>query len=46
VRITVPHQYVWGNRDIALTRRAAELTADYVDGSYEFRGLLCRPLAA
>src|SRR5215217_4707381 len=38
-RITVPTTYVWGNRDIALTRRAAELTADYVDGSYEFREL-------
>jgi len=38
-RITVPTTYVWGNRDIALTRRAAELTADYVDGGYEFREL-------
>jgi hypothetical protein len=28
-----------GHRDIALTRRATELTADYVDGSYELREL-------
>jgi hypothetical protein len=30
---------VWGNRDFAVTRRAAELTTDYVDGGYEFREL-------
>ena len=38
-RITVPTTYVWGNRDVSVTRRAAELTTDYVDGSYEFREL-------
>jgi pimeloyl-ACP methyl ester carboxylesterase len=38
-RIQVPTMYVWGNRDFALKRRAAELTADYVKGPYEFREL-------
>jgi pimeloyl-ACP methyl ester carboxylesterase len=38
-RITVPTTYIWGNRDIVVTRRAAELTADFVDGRYEFREL-------
>ena len=38
-RIKVPTTYVWGNRDFAVTRRAAELTSDYVDGGYEFREL-------
>jgi pimeloyl-ACP methyl ester carboxylesterase len=39
--IRVPTRYVWGNRDFALKRRAAELTADYVTGQYEFRELDC-----
>ena len=34
-RITVPTTYVWGRDDPALTRRAVELTADYVAGPYE-----------
>jgi pimeloyl-ACP methyl ester carboxylesterase len=34
-RITVPTSYVWGRHDLALSRRAAELTADYVVGPYE-----------
>jgi pimeloyl-ACP methyl ester carboxylesterase len=38
-QIRVPTRYVWGNRDFALKRRAAELTADYVTGQYEFREL-------
>jgi pimeloyl-ACP methyl ester carboxylesterase len=38
-RIDVPTTYVWGNRDFAVKRRAAELTTDYIDGSYEFREL-------
>jgi pimeloyl-ACP methyl ester carboxylesterase len=38
-RINVPTMFVWGNRDIAVNRRAAELTADYVDATYEFREL-------
>jgi pimeloyl-ACP methyl ester carboxylesterase len=38
-RIKVPTTFVWGNRDIAVNRRAAELTAHYVDASYEFREL-------
>src|SRR5215211_1561279 len=38
-RIAVPTTYVWGNRDTAVKRRAAELTANYVDGHYEFREL-------
>jgi pimeloyl-ACP methyl ester carboxylesterase len=33
--IKVPTSYVWGRHDVALTRRAAELTADYVQGPYE-----------
>ncbi len=35
-RIRVPTRYVWGRRDFALGRRAAELTGDYVTGPYEF----------
>ena len=35
-RVTVPTTYVWGSGDFALGRRAAELTADYVRGPYEF----------
>jgi pimeloyl-ACP methyl ester carboxylesterase len=34
-RITVPTSYVWGRHDLALSRRAVELTADYVVGPYE-----------
>ncbi|MDV3219794.1 alpha/beta fold hydrolase [Intrasporangium sp.] len=35
-RVTVPATYVWGSRDAALGRRAAELTRDHVTGPYEF----------
>jgi pimeloyl-ACP methyl ester carboxylesterase len=34
-RVKVPTSYVWGRHDVALTRRAVELTADYVVGPYE-----------
>jgi pimeloyl-ACP methyl ester carboxylesterase len=34
-RITVPTSYIWGRHDFALSRRAVELTADYVVGPYE-----------
>jgi pimeloyl-ACP methyl ester carboxylesterase len=34
-RIKVPTSYVWGRHDIALARRAVELTAAYVVGPYE-----------
>ena len=34
-QITVPTTYIWGRHDVALARRAAELTADYVKGPYE-----------
>jgi pimeloyl-ACP methyl ester carboxylesterase len=34
-RIKVPTSYVWGRHDIALARRAVELTADHVVGPYE-----------
>jgi pimeloyl-ACP methyl ester carboxylesterase len=33
--IKVPTSYVWGRRDSVLSRRAVELTADYVVGPYE-----------
>jgi pimeloyl-ACP methyl ester carboxylesterase len=33
--IKVPTSYVWGRHDFALSRRAVELTADYVVGPYE-----------
>jgi pimeloyl-ACP methyl ester carboxylesterase len=33
--IKVPTSYVWGRHDFALSRRAVELTADYVEGPYE-----------
>lgn len=33
---TVPTTYVWGGRDPALGRTAAELTADHVSGDYRF----------
>lgn len=35
-RITVPMSYVWGTRDFALGREAAEKSAEYVSGPYEF----------
>jgi pimeloyl-ACP methyl ester carboxylesterase len=35
-RSKVPTTFVWGSKDIALGRRAAELTGDYVTGPYEF----------
>lgn len=38
-RISVPTLYVWGARDPALGRHAAEATAKFVSGEYEFRVL-------
>lgn len=35
-RVTVPTTYVWGSKDFALGRHAAELTAEHVTGPYEF----------
>jgi pimeloyl-ACP methyl ester carboxylesterase len=35
-RVRVPTTYVWGSRDFALGRHAAELTAEHVTGPYEF----------
>ncbi|MGH7721441.1 MAG: alpha/beta fold hydrolase [Candidatus Dormibacteria bacterium] len=35
-RVTVPTLYIWGRRDPALGRRAAELTARHVTGPYRF----------
>ncbi|GAA6525234.1 alpha/beta fold hydrolase [Intrasporangium sp. DVR] len=35
-RVTVPTTYVWGSRDVALGRRAAELTREHVTAPYEF----------
>ena len=32
--VTVPTMYIWSTDDIALGREAAELTANFVDGSY------------
>ena len=34
--VAVPTLYVWGERDFALGRRAAESTGDFVTGPYEF----------
>jgi pimeloyl-ACP methyl ester carboxylesterase len=34
-RIEVPTSYVWGRHDVALSRAAVELTAEYVVGLYE-----------
>jgi pimeloyl-ACP methyl ester carboxylesterase len=34
--VDVPTTYAWGNRDLALGRRAAELTAEHVHGPYRF----------
>ncbi len=38
-RVTVPTSYVWGSDDLAFGRAAAERTAAYVDGPYEFVAL-------
>jgi pimeloyl-ACP methyl ester carboxylesterase len=38
-RITVPTLYVWGDRDPALGRAAAEATAGFVRGRYRFEVL-------
>jgi len=35
-RITAPTTFVWGTRDFALGRAAAERTAEFVSGDYEF----------
>ena len=35
-RITVPTLYLWGDRDPALGRAAADATADFVTGDYTF----------
>lgn len=35
-RVAVPTTYVWGSRDFALGRAAAEKTADFVAAPYEF----------
>lgn len=37
--VTVPALYIYGARDVALGRRAAELTADYVTGPYRYEVL-------
>ncbi|MDF8264737.1 alpha/beta fold hydrolase [Luteipulveratus flavus] len=34
--ITVPTTYIWGRRDFALGREAAELTQEYVEADYRF----------
>ncbi|GGF03326.1 alpha/beta fold hydrolase [Mycetocola zhadangensis] len=34
--VTVPTTYLWGNRDQALGRRAAELSGQYVRGEYRY----------
>nr|WP_294693816.1 alpha/beta fold hydrolase [uncultured Friedmanniella sp.] len=38
-RTSVPTLYVWSDGDVALGRRAAEATADYVRGPYRFEVL-------
>jgi pimeloyl-ACP methyl ester carboxylesterase len=35
-KVSVPTTYVWSTGDVALSRRAAELTAQYVTGPYRF----------
>jgi pimeloyl-ACP methyl ester carboxylesterase len=35
-RVTVPTTYVWGSADMAFGQAAAERTAAYTDGPYEF----------
>jgi pimeloyl-ACP methyl ester carboxylesterase len=37
--VRVPTTYAWGERDFALGRRAAEMTADHVTGPYSFEVL-------
>ncbi|HEX6476738.1 MAG TPA: alpha/beta hydrolase, partial [Acidimicrobiales bacterium] len=34
--VTVPTLYVWSTEDVALGRKAAELTARFVSGPYRF----------
>jgi pimeloyl-ACP methyl ester carboxylesterase len=38
-RVRVPTTYAWGEKDFALGRAAAEMTADYVTGPYAFEVL-------
>lgn len=38
-KVAVPTTYVWSTDDVALGRRAAELTARYVTGPYRFEAL-------
>lgn len=38
-RITAPTLFLWGTEDIALGRRAAESTGEWVDGPYHFEAL-------
>ncbi|MGW2634310.1 alpha/beta fold hydrolase [Streptomyces chattanoogensis] len=38
-RITVPTLFLWGSEDVALGRRAAEATGEWVDGPYTFEAL-------
>lgn len=35
-KVPVPTLFLWSDRDTAVARKGAELTADYVSGSYEF----------
>ncbi len=35
-KISVPTCYIWGSGDVAFTRGAAELTAEFVNGPYTF----------
>lgn len=35
-RVDVPSTFIWGSKDIALGRHAAELTREHVTGDYEF----------
>jgi pimeloyl-ACP methyl ester carboxylesterase len=37
--VQVPTTHVWSDRDVALTRRGAELTAEFVAAPYELRVL-------
>jgi len=34
--VIVPSQLIWGKKDMALGRKGAELTEDYMDGPYRF----------
>ena len=38
-RVTLPTMYVWGEKDPALARPAAEATARYVSGDYRFEAI-------